>query len=70
MMKVIIDRFGKDVKTAPNSDGGFTVDVSVSISPTFFGWLFSFEGKIKLISPQFVIDEYKKLLNSEIIRMA
>lgn len=70
MMKVIIDRFGKDVKTAPNSDGGFTVDVSVSTSPTFFGWLFSFEGKIKLVSPQFVVDEYKKLLNSETIRMA
>lgn len=64
MMKVIIDRFGKDVKTSLYSDGTFAVDVSVSISPTFFGWLCSFAGKIKLLSPQFAVDDYKKFLSA------
>lgn len=65
MMKVIIDRFGADVHTEPLDDG-FIVEVNVSVSPTFFGWVFGFAGKIKIISPQSVADEYKKALKKAI----
>ena len=65
MMKVVIDRFVKNVKTSIKTDGSFTASVSVSVSPTFFGWLFGFAGKIQLVSPLFVIEEYKKLLKKE-----
>ena len=61
MMKVIIDRFGADVQTEPLEDG-FTAEVNVSVSPTFFGWVFSFAGKIKITSPQRVVNEYKSAL--------
>ena len=61
MMKVIIDRFGKDVFTEP-CDDGFVAEVKVSVSPTFFGWVFGFAGKIKSTSPQQVVNEYKSAL--------
>lgn len=68
MMKVIIDRFGKDVSTVPCEDGCFMADVKISVSPTFFGWLFGFGNKICIISPQNIIDDYtaaaKKILDT------
>lgn len=65
MMKVIIDRFGADVYTE-SLDDGFIVEVNVSVSPTFFGWVFGFAGKIKIVSPQSVAAEYKKALKKAI----
>lgn len=59
MMKVIIDRFGKDVHTEL-CDEGFIAEVNASVSPTFFGWVFGFAGKIRIIAPQIVADEYIK----------
>ena len=40
----------------------FAFSVEVSVSPTFFAWVFEFGGKIKIINPQSVIDEYYELL--------
>lgn len=36
--------------------------VEVSVSPTLFGWVFGFAGKIKITSPQQVVNEYKSAL--------
>ena len=58
MMKVIIDRFGKNVSTTVYENGGFIADVKVSVSPTFFGWLFGFGGKIRIIAPQKIVNDY------------
>ncbi len=60
MMKVIIDRFGTNAVTLPCANGSFIAEVKVSVSPTFFGWLFGFAGKIRLLSPQNVLDDYCK----------
>ena len=62
MMDVIIDRFGKDVQTEI-CDDGFVAEVKVSVSPTFFGWIFGFDGTIKISSPQDVLNDYKNSLN-------
>lgn len=64
MMKTIIDRFGEDVKTSLLDENSFTVEVEVSASPTFYSWIFTYEGKISIISPQNVIEQYKKQLRS------
>ena len=58
MMKVVVDRFGKGVSTSHAPDGGFYADVIVSVSPTFFGWVFGFAGKIRIVHPQTVVEEY------------
>lgn len=58
MMKVIIDRFGYGVSTHTADDGGFFADVRASVSPTFFGLVFGFGGKIRIVQPQEIVDDY------------
>ncbi len=61
MMKTIIDRFGTDVHTAIVDEAHFKVTAAVSLSPTFYGWLFEFGGKIRLISPDTAVEEYRQM---------
>ena len=61
LMKSIIDRFSEDVETAVIDDEHFHADISVCASPTFFGWVFGFGGKMEIAAPKDVIDEYISL---------
>ena len=61
-MKVIIDRFGEDVHTEPLGSYCFKAIVDVSVSPTFFGWVFQFSGKMTILSPVEVKTEYSNML--------
>ena len=61
LMKVIIDKFGKEVETKPFDSQRFIATVDVSASPTFFGWVFQFVGKMRILSPQSVADEFKSI---------
>ena len=58
LMKTIIDRFGDDVATEPAGKEHFKATVTASTSNTFFGWVFSFAGDMKIIAPQKVKDRY------------
>lgn len=58
LMKVIIDRFGEDVKTERLDASSFSAEVEVSASPTFYAWLFTYGGKLQILSPQSIKDEY------------
>lgn len=66
MMKVIIDRFDDDVQTKVVDENHFIATVEVALSPNFYGWLFGFGDKIRLIGPQNVVDEYRELLRNEL----
>lgn len=61
VMKGIIDNFGIDVDTAVIDDQHFQVTVSVCPSPTFYSWVFGFAGKIKILSPDIVIEGYREM---------
>ena len=63
IMKNIIDQFGNEVEITANSEDTFTVKVSVSVSPTFFGWIVGFGGKIKIVGLEEVKKDYIDLLN-------
>jgi predicted DNA-binding transcriptional regulator YafY len=62
LLGVIYDKFGEDTKVIRSSDTSLVATVKVQISPTFWGWLFQFGGKMKLLSPESVIEEYNKCL--------
>lgn len=61
LMKVIIDRFGEDVHTWYEDDEHFCVKIKVYVSPTFYGWVFQFAGKIKIVFPGEIAREYWKM---------
>ena len=59
LINAAVDRFGKKVRITKVDDNRFSVKTTLSISPTFFSWLFGFGDKVKLIAPQDVKSELK-----------
>lgn len=58
LMDDIIDRFGEQVQTAIFDSDHFTATVEVSVSPTFYAWIFTYGGQIEILSPVSVKQEY------------
>ena len=56
-----VDKFGSGILMIPQSGGTFTLTVTVDVSPTFFSWVFSFAGRVKILAPQNVLDEYREM---------
>lgn len=60
LLDVIRDRFG-DIE--PKSDGsGYIANVTVRISRIFFVWITAFEGKVKILEPEIVKEQYKSFI--------
>jgi predicted DNA-binding transcriptional regulator YafY len=64
LMKSIIDQFGEKVKTEIADKDHFTAEVDVSVSPTFFGWIVGFGGKMEIAAPDCVVEKYTRILKS------
>lgn len=64
LMKHIVDRFGEKVQTTQIDNKHFSATVTVSLSPTFYGWVFSFGCKMKITSPKSAINGFKNILNN------
>lgn len=69
IMKYIVDQFGEDVETWPASETTFFAKVSVVDSPTFYGWVFPFEGKVKIAEPQEIRDKYMAMVKAAAAQM-
>ncbi|MGI6744055.1 MAG: helix-turn-helix transcriptional regulator [Eubacteriales bacterium] len=62
LMDSIIDRFGEEVETNIVDKEHFSVKTTVSLSGTFFGWVVSFGGKMKLTAPDYAVERFRALL--------
>ena len=58
-----IAAFGTKVKTKPVDKDHFQFDAEVSVSPTFFSWIFEFGGMIKIVGPENVKEKYSEMLS-------
>lgn len=63
LANAMLDRFGTDTVILNRGDS-FRITVNVVPSPVFLGWVISFGNEIKIISPQSVADDLKKLLDN------
>ena len=64
MAGVFIDRFGRDISIYPADKKGWSeITVDVAMSDQFLGWIFALGPKVKILSPEDVVDRYKKELN-------
>ena len=61
-MKGIIDHFGAGLRTKALNKKQFRAKVKVCTTPTFFRWVFGWEGKIRIAEPEDVREEYRKML--------
>ena len=61
LTNVVIDRFGRDTMLIPDGDDHFVFTVNVAVSPMFLSWVIGFGAKAKILHPQSVVEECKKL---------
>ena len=64
LMDDIVDRFGEQVQTGRYDSSHFTACVQVSVSPTFYAWVFTYGGQIEILSPEPVRREYAQRLQA------
>lgn len=62
LMKYVVDRFGEIVNTEIVDDKHFIAKAQVSLSPTFYAWIFSFSGRMKINAPQEAIEGFEQIL--------
>ena len=58
---IILDRFGHEPAFVSVDPLHFEVRVRVSVSPQFLGWIMSFGRAIRIVGPDNVVEDYRKL---------
>ena len=61
VMKGVLDAFGMDIKVKRAEKGHFQTTVMACISPTFYGWLFQWEGRVRITAPEEAVIEFKNM---------
>ena len=77
IMDQVIDRFGEDVEVKDlevktvkgKKTGSFTVTVPVNLSTTFYAWVFTYVGQMKILGPEKVRKEYEGYLRQALKEM-
>ncbi len=59
----VFDRFGEGVEMEEAAYGRVAATVEVQVSPTFWGWVFQFGEKMKIVAPDEVVEEYRARVN-------
>mgnify|MGYP003296944865 CR=1 FL=1 len=63
VMEKVIDRFGEDITIQPGEDEEhFLITEPVTACSTFYSWIFNYKGKIKIIAPEEVKQEFNDML--------
>ena len=54
----VIDQFGDGIDIRPGKKDTFRITVPVSLSTTFYAWVFQYVGKMSIICPEYVREAY------------
>ena len=63
----IIDKFGTKAEIEKVDEEHFRATVTTDVSPTFFGWIMGYGGKIKITGPANVVDDFKDTFNAVVL---
>ena len=63
LINAVIDRFTERVVIDKIDDNSFKVTVDVQLSPTFYGWLFTFGDKAEVLYPKSAVDQAKEMID-------
>ena len=63
LLGAVHDKFGEKTQIRHADGGRLKIKVTVQISPPFFGWVFQFMNKMKIIEPLSVLEQYNKCIN-------
>lgn len=60
--KGVIDQFGTDINVEKADEEHFRTRVKVCTSPTFYSWVFQWEGRVKIEGPEEAVAEYNAMV--------
>lgn len=60
LIGVVYDKFGEDTQMIRSGKDSLVATVKVQVSPTFWGWLFQFAGKMQILSPLELAEKYRQ----------
>lgn len=63
LMGAIVDRFGEEVETRPVDEEHFVLRRELMVDHIFFSWVFGFCGKLRILGPEQVLQEYRDMLD-------
>ena len=55
LIGVVYDKFGEDTVMTRIDENNITAEVTIQVSPTFWGWLLQFPEKMKILAPKELI---------------
>lgn len=62
-MNIIYDKYGEDTKITKLGENKYYAKLPVEDSPTFWGWIFMLEDRIRILSPSHLVKEYSEKLD-------
>ena len=62
LIGVVYDKFGEDTKMQRTGDHTCTAEVTVQISPPFWGWLTQFGGAMNISQPEAIVSAYQDFI--------
>ena len=63
-MGSIIDRFGEDVAVQVVDGEHFKVNATVALSNNFYGWVFASSGKMRILSPEKAVEDFRAIIDN------
>lgn len=63
LLDVARDRFGMTEPT--KTEKGYIIEAAVRVSRTFFAWITTFEGRVKILEPENVRESYKQFIEKQ-----
>ena len=62
LLDEIYDKFGEDIRITKVAEDIYRCNVQIQISPTFFSWLAGTRGKVKILTPNTVREQFEKFV--------
>ena len=59
LVDAMLDRFGMDLVLLCSDNGDYKFSVEVELSPTFYAWVDTFGGEVKILSPEKALSDYR-----------
>ena len=65
----VYDKFGEQLEIRHADGGWLKIKVMVQVSPPFFGWVFQFNDRMRIVEPVSVLNEYNNSIRNAIVDM-
>lgn len=62
MLDDVFDKFGEEVNIVKVEDTTYRLKVPIQVSKTFFAWVVGTQGKMKILAPQTVCDQFNEFV--------